>query len=51
MIKDKKLKLSNLRPESRDITLYKKIKINYEVHVSINPTLNDEIEKKNQFKT
>jgi hypothetical protein len=46
MIKDKKLKLSNLRPESRDITLYKKIKINYEVHVSINPTLNNEIKKK-----
>jgi hypothetical protein len=46
MMKDKKLKLSNLRPESRDITLYKKIKNNYEVHISINPTLNDEIEKK-----
>ena len=27
MIKDKKLKLSNLRPESRDITLYKKLKL------------------------
>jgi hypothetical protein len=46
MMKDKKLKLSNLRPESRDITLYKKIENNYEVHISINPTLNDEIEKK-----